>query len=1022
MFVDLVGSTELSTRLDPEELRNVIAAYHDCVRGVVAHFQGFVARYQGDGELVYFGYPRAHEDDAELAVRAGLGIVEAVSGLATTAGPSGSLNVRIGISTGIAVVGDLLLSGASIASEVVGDTPNLAARLQTLAEPGCVVIDATTKRLVGRLFELQQFGPVRLKGLSTPLTVWGVVGESDVGDRFHALRDAHTPLVDRIEEIAVLSNRWEETKAGEGRAVLISGEPGIGKSRIIAALEEHLQNEPDTLVKFICSPHHKDTPLHPIVRQLAQRLHLERSDAPSDALEKLRRALGADQQSIADLTVLANLLSIPVSAEVKGEIVGPRRRREMTLEAILRQLRALSRRAPALVVFEDIHWADPTSLDLLDMLVEHVDDLPILVVVTSRPEMMPGWTARPHVTTLMLSGLPREHASSLIDELTGVNNLPEAVVNRIIAGADGIPLFIEELTKSVIERDSWGSDRLVSEPLTREALPTTLQALLMERLDRLTTGKEAAQIGAVIGREFSFQTLLALSGIPFWQLEAALAELVETGLVFVRGRPPDATYAFKHSLVQDAAYGLLLRERRRDLHRRFAELLEREAAGFRTTEPELIAWHFGEGGVPDKAIHYYQEAAERVTGRFALAEMVNQLRKALHHAGKLPFSKETARRELDLQIALGRALIDHHGSGSEEVRATFERARELCHTLKDVKQLVRVHDGLVNHYFTHSQANEVFRHAEEMLDVSHRTQDSQAFLVAKRDAGLAYLLLGNFEAARQEIHLALETYEPERDGPGAGLTSRDPKVSMSTVLGICLTAMGDLEAGTAAASFGIEHADRLGHVISLVLGLRRACVQRIMQRDIEGAMQLSARLLAMDTEYQTFLGTREGLIFNNWARLHSSRDSTLLAAMQRSVRELDAARHWVMLPFFMANTGAITAQHGNPESALHLLDRASQLIAETGECWYEAEVLRLRAELLEEPERAASLLQAALQLARRQKAKLWELRAATSLARLWARHGCASTARDILAPIVISLAPQAYADVREAEKVLNSLQ
>lgn len=1002
VFVDMVGSTELGSRLDPEDLREVISAFQGCITGVIARFGGFVARYMGDGVLVYFGYPQAEEDDAEQAVRAGLAAVKAVGRMNTLAGPPGTLSVRVGVASGMVIVGDLIGAGASLESSAVGGTINLAARLQTLAEPGMVVIAEDTKRLIGGLFDYTRLAPAELKGWRAPIQAWAVRGESAIDSRFEALRAGNLPLVGRHEEIELLLRRWEQAKSGTGRVVLLCGEPGIGKSRLIAALEERIGvTLPHTCLRFLCSPHHLDTPLDPIIRQLTRTANLQAGDSNASKRDKLRRALPPDATA-QDIALIGELLSIPGTADLKA--LSPQQKREMTFAALLRQFESIARSSPLLMIFEDMHWADPSTLDLVGMLVERIVQFPVMIKFSTRPDQQPSWVGRAHVTVLLLNALDRDSARSLIDEVAAGHVLPGDVIERIVGHGDGVPLFIEELTKTVLESSPrrQGSDGLHVEPLSPDAVPTSLYASLMARLDRLSTGKEAAQIGAVVGREFSFEILARLFDRAEPQLVRAMSELVDTGLVVARGQPPESVYTFKHALVQDAAYASLLRDRRRSIHRRLAEMLEADTAAV-AAEPQLIAWHFAQAGVPDKSIHHYVEAAERATGRFALAEMVSHLRSGLAQVKNLSTSDEQRRRELALQVALGRALIDHQGSGSEEVRVVFERARELALQLDDTAQLVRVHDGLINYYFTQAAPRAMLRYADELLEIGKRKDNASALLIGRRTAGFAKLLLGHFEEANEEMRSFHAMYDADLHGPHTVLTTRDPKVSICTLHAICLSASGDPSGGAAMSLEGVRHAESLDHVVSLILGLRRACVEGMLRRDVDRVVELSDRLLAVVSEYETFKGSRDGTIFQGWARWHRDGDTTLLDRMTQSVEHFDTTKHWALLPFFMASTAEIKGACGDVNGAVAMLDRAMELIRATGEEWSEAEVIRLHARFsAADVEEGSSLLHKALTKARAQGAKLWELRAATDLAEIWGRQGRTAAARDLLLPVYAS--------------------
>ncbi len=543
MFIDLVGSTAIGERLDPEDLREVITAFHGSVRDLVAGSHGFIARYMGDGVLVYFGYPQADEADAERAIRTGLTIVENVARLDTAAGPSGTLSVRVGIDTGFVVVGDLIGSGSSLEAAVVGDTPNLAARLQTAAEPGTVVISDATRLLVGSLFEYRELVLSDLKGRRAAERAWVVLGESLIDSRYEALRRSQLLLVGRTEELELLRRRWEQAKTGEGRVVLLTGEPGIGKSRLVSALEQYAGVAPHLRLRFVCSPHHLDTPLYPIIRHIERAANLQRGDSPAAKWDKLASALPPSASS-ADKALLADLLSIPCPTPDLLQSVAPQRRKAMSFAVIVRQIDNLARQKPILATLEDIHWADPTTLELLDVLIETVQQLPVLLVITARPEVHPAWAARPHVTVQLLGGLDQRAAATLIKQVAGGQDLPREVIDRIIAHADSVPLFIEELTKTVLKRPLASKDDEHASPmesLSVDVVPTSLHSSLMARLDRLPVGKEIAQIGAVIGREFSFEMMQAPSPLPAKRLQQALTELAQAEIIIAHGHKTPLT-------------------------------------------------------------------------------------------------------------------------------------------------------------------------------------------------------------------------------------------------------------------------------------------------------------------------------------------------------------------------------------------------------------------------------------------------------------------------------------------------
>ena len=677
MFSDLVGSTALSGRMDPEDLREVISAYQKCVAETVQRFGGFVAKYMGDGVLIYFGYPEAHEDDAERAVRAGLELVAAVGGLKTHA----ALQTRVGIATGLVVVGDLIGSGASQEQAIVGETPNLAARLQGIAEPNSVVIAESTRKLVGNLFELEDLGRKNLKGIAGPVRAWAALRPASVESRFEAMHASGlTELVGREEELELLLRRWSKAKSGEGQVVLLSGEPGIGKSRLDGgAAGTPCCRAPHALALLLLAAAHRQRALSDhqpdgTGRWISRTTTLRKRSSTSST--RCWRKASTPRQ---DAALFADMLSLPNDGRYPTLELAPQQRRQKTLEALTAQLEALAKGKPVLMIFEDVHWIDPTSLEVLGRTVDRLRTLGVLLIVTYRPEFEPLWIGRPYVTALTLNRLDEREIAGMIDRVMGNKALPESIRQDIIERTDGIPLFVEEMTRAVLEAESEHEARKTAAtvPSSALAIPASLHASLMARLDRLGPAKEVAQIGAAIGREFSHPLLAAVVSKPEAALQSSLDRLVKAGLLFRQGMPPHVTYLFKHALVQDAAYGTLLRDPRRALHARIAEILETRFADVAANQPELLARHYTEAGLTAKAASFWGKAGQRSLERSALVEAAEQFTRALEQMEALPATSSLRREQIKLQVALVSTLFHVKGAAALETKSATEKARLL---------------------------------------------------------------------------------------------------------------------------------------------------------------------------------------------------------------------------------------------------------------------------------------------------------------------------------------------------------
>jgi class 3 adenylate cyclase/predicted ATPase len=1001
MFVDLVGSTALSVRLDPEDMREVIDAYHRSCAEQIAKAGGFVAKFMGDGVLAYFGYPRAHEDDAERAVRAALALVEAVSTLRGRHG--GTLEVRIGIATGLVVVGDLIGEGAAQEQAVVGETPNVAARLQSLAEAGQVVIANDTRRLTGGLFEYRNLGRVALKGLADPVQAWQVTGASAVESRFEARQETSlAPLAGREEELELLMRRWRQAKSGKGQVVLLSGEPGIGKSRLAVALEERLKGEPSIRMRDFCSPHHSESAFYPVVRQLERAARFERHDAPGSKLDKLASLLGASSGKDADVQLLAELLSIPTADRFAPLDWSPQRKKELTCETLLQQLEILSRRRPVLLIYEDAHWSDPSSLELLDMAVRRVPALPILLIMTFRPDFQPPWTGEPHVTTVTLNRLGRRDGAALIGALPGSDALQDEVVGDILDRADGIPLFVEELAKAAVEAGSDGDGASRPSSGQRRALgvPATLQASLMARLDRLgPTPKKIAQIGATIGREFSYELLLSVAEKSDAEARAALERLGDAGLVFCQGTPPNATFLFNHALVRDAAYGSLLRSDRRHMHKRIAEEIERNEPETVDAQPELLAYHHQEAALTGPAVEWWGRAGSRALERSAYREAVAHLEKAIGLAEKLGNGLAHTLQRLQLQISYGNALAHGRGQSSAATAGAFSRARELAASVEDPTKRASAFYGLWSGSYTRGDLASMREVCDAFLHDAGRWPGSSEAGAAHRIFGTTCWFAGDYVGARAHTERALATYDYERDRHLAADLGYDIGVIAMVNLALVLWPMGYVDRAAGLVEEALRLAARSGHVPTTVLAHGYACLLAAIRRNHAQVAAHAAAVAALAREHAMPLWLAHTRFYGGWARWWTG-DRGGDAEMREGMALFREMGLHLLEPFRETLLAEVKAASGEAATA----DAQLAAVERTGERWFHAEVLRVRGELLlrrtsvDTPGAEAAFI-SAIDVATVQQAMSFRLRAASSLARLWRDHGKRAQARDLLAPI-----------------------
>src|SRR5215213_4153515 len=979
MFVDLVGSTALSGRLDPEEMQEVLRAYQNAVTGEVARYGGHVAKLMGDGVLAYFGWPRAEEDEAERAVRAGLAITEAVGRLATPAGEP--LATRVGIATGLVVVGDLVGAGAA----------------REAAVPGAVVVADGTGRLLGEVFELCPLGPTRLKGFADPVTAFRVAGERPADSRFEARRPGLLPpMVGRDQELALVLDRWRQAAAGEGQAVLLVGEAGIGKSRLVRAALDAVAGEEHTALRYQCSPHHTGTALWPVTQQLGFVAGLTPADpdgAKLDKLEALLRAGAARPDETVPL--VAALLGIESGDRYPALDLTPQQRRVRTLAALVEQLLGLARHRPVLMVLEDAHWIDPTTLELVGLALDRIAGARVLVLLTSRPDNQPSLGGHPHVTRLTLNRLGRGPTEAIVAALAGGESLPPGVLGEIAARADGVPLFVEELTKAVLETGAAGAGSTV---------PASLHASLMARLDRVPGVKKVAQVAACVGREFAYPLLAAVSPVPEPELRAALGRLVAAELVFARGEPSEASYTFKHALVREAAHESLLKSRRQQLHARIVRALEERWPETVKTEPELLAQHCTEAGLVEQAVEYRLRAGQQAIARSATAEAVAQLSRGLELLAGLPDSPERRRREVGLQLGLGPALIAAKGFAAPETGRAYARACELCRELGDTRRLFPALFGQAAVHWQRAEVVAMQEVARELLRSAEEQGDAAAEVVGHRILGAFLFQLGRLAESVAHSESALALYDPVRDRNSRFVYAIDSRVVCFLWLAQALLVLGYPEQARVRQGEALASARELAHPNTTAQALFYDSTLHQLLGDRHKAQEQAVALIALATEHGFPLWLAAGVVVRGWALADGGRVEEGIAVMRRGLADYRATGAETWSPYFLGLLAEAHGRGGQAAAGLRLAADALDRVERTGVRWIEAELHRLRGELLltvpeaDQPEVETCFVRA-LTVAREQGARLWELRAATSLARLWRDQGRRAEAHDLLAPI-----------------------
>jgi class 3 adenylate cyclase/predicted ATPase len=1035
MFCDLVGSTDLSGTLDPEDLREVVRAYQQTAAAVIDRYEGHIAQYLGDGLLIYFGFPVAHEDDAQRAIYTGLGIPEAIASLNTRLETDYGIQlaVRIGIHTGPVVVGEMG-GGGRHENLALGETPNIAARLEGLAQPNTAVISPMTAQLVQRSFVLEELGPHELKGVAEPMRLYTVVRPREVGhDDDGTMRSSRfATLVGRDEEIGLLLRRWEQSQAGLGQVVMLSGEAGIGKSSLVEGLRDHVRQAGGTRIAFRCSPYHTNSALYPIIAQVQRALGWQPEDTADTQLAKLEQALADTSLPHEEaVLLLASLLSLPLpEGRYPALNVSPQQQRQQTQDMLVAWLLEEAERQPVLAVWEDLHWADPSTLETLGLMVEQAPTATMLQVLTFRPEFAPPWPSRSHLTPITLNRLGRPQVEALVHRLAGGKRLPEEVVAHIVGKTDGVPLYVEELTKMLLASDLLREETdayVLTGPLVSVAIPDTLQDSLMARLDQMNTAKEVAQLGSVLGREFAYDMLQAL----YWQdeatLQAALAQLVQAELLYQRGRPPRARYLFKHALIQDAAYASLLRSVRQQYHQQVAQLLEARFPEVVATQPEVVAHHYTEAACPEPAVAYWQQAGQQAAQRSANQEAVRHLRTGLALLATLPETPARTQQELDLHMALGPVLMTTRGYAAAEVEQTYSRALALCQQLGETPQRFAALHGLWRFYNTSGRLATAREVGEQLLTLAQRQHDATRRIVAHVTLGVTSAWMGAFTAARPHFEQGSALTDPAAQRMLALRYGLAPGAQCLGYAALTLWCLGAPDQGLERSQAACTLARELEHPLSLAGALFLVARLHLLRGEAYAAQDQAEACIALSTEHTLPQLLPQGRFVLGWALAAQGQGEEGVTLMRQGVTDVRATGNRVTPPSLLAVLAEVSGTLGQVDAGLSIVTEALELVEQTGARWYEAETYRIKGTVLlhqavPEAAQAEACFQQALAIARRQEAKSWELRAATSLARLWQAQGKRQDAYDLLAP-VYEWFTEGFdtADLQEAKELLETL-
>lgn len=1023
MFCDLVGSTQLSEKLEPEDLQKLIDAYRRECSTAIRRYGGEVARYLGDGVMAFFGWPVAYEDNAIRAIHASL---EIVSEVIKISGPV-TLACRIGVCSGPVIVGEIGNSTNSWSMDAVGETPNIAARLQTLAAANTVLISESTRRLVSAAFVLQDLGPQTLKGVTEPVHVYRVAAAKSSASRFEAAHvGSLTPLVGRSSELSLLLDRWKKVQEGEGQVLVLSGIPGVGKSRLLHELKSYIEQEPHLLLHHQCSPYHSQSAFFPVIEQIEQAARLTARDTDADKIAKLHAYLPhLPNNSREPLSLIANLLSIAIENRFKLSALTPQQIKSRTISTLVDILLAFSLQHPTVCIFEDAHWLDPSTLELLELIISRIEHARVLLIVSCRPEFRPAWIAHANITIHSLTRLSQTEVKTMIRDLLKGDSMPQELVDQIAEKADGIPLFIEELTSSTLSAPlrTQGAARRSAQPALLK-VPETLSDALMERLDRVAPSRRLAQVAAVIGREFSFDLLSAVSRIDEGEMQSALLLLEQADIIYRVGISPLVRFAFKHVLLRDAIYDSLLKSRRQQIHADIAAILERDFKEMAENQPELLAYHYQQAGNHELAIGCWFKSGQRAAAHSANIEAIANLRQALQLLNALPETPERTKQEIDIQLALGIPLIAVKGYASPETREAFSRARILCRRIGTIPEYFQALFGLWGHSWMGGQNVEAMRMADEFLSRSQELSDPVPLMVGHRVMGSTLLTVGDFQSSRNHFEETIRLSAGKEKQPLYNLYMVEPQAASLLLLSWDLWFLGYPDQSLARVSEALALAKDLHHPYTVAFAFYMTSVVHLLRGEAARALESAENSLEISQEqrfslYVTLSRISRGRAFGGLGRFGEAR-----AEISKGID--DARRNGIgfMLPMMDSWLADVYARMGENERGLSIVERALANIGDvTGRSW-EAELNRQKAQILlaldpSEIREAESCLKKSIEVARAQNAKSLELRGATTLAELWWTQGRADDARALLEPVCVWFNEGAdTADLRRAREVV----